>query len=106
MDWSPLSDDELLALIAKSTAVMDPETQSLWNQIRVPPIKWQLSPWGDKGGGFWVVALLGEHVVWFNDIEEGFNVSRYAAPGVISDYWCNQEELHNAVRGLLTKISN
>lgn len=41
-------------------------------------------------------------VLWFNDIEEGFNVSRFEEAGLIPDdeYWCNQDELHRALRNL------
>jgi hypothetical protein len=53
------------------------------------------------GGGFWVVAIMGERVVWFNDIEEGFNLSRYNEPGVIAEYWCNQDELNHTMSAMM-----
>ena len=69
-------------------------TRRLWDAIRVEPEKWQQHPYGDAGGGFWVVALIGRTVIWYNDIEEGFNRSVYSEYGVIHDYWCNQDELN------------
>jgi hypothetical protein len=74
---------------------------ALWEAIRIPPIKWRLSPWGNKGGGFWVVGILGRRVIWFNDIEDGFNVSHYDSPGVIAEYLCDQDELHHTVCRLM-----
>lgn len=73
---------------------MPDRTRRLWNAILVEPEKWQQHPYGDAGGGFWVVALMGRTVIWYNDIEEGFNRSVYSEYGVIDDYWCNQDELN------------
>jgi len=42
---------------------MDGPTRVLWNTIRVEPQKSKLNPWGDMGGGFWVVGLSGRHVI-------------------------------------------
>jgi hypothetical protein len=55
------------------------------------------------GGGFWVVAVYRDRVLWYNDVEEGFNVSQYQLSGVIpaSEYWCNQDPLCWAIPKLL-----
>ena len=58
MSWTPLTEDELSTMIADSVGVMEPPASSLWHSIRVRPVKWQLRPWGDVGGGFWVVGIL------------------------------------------------
>jgi hypothetical protein len=88
--WSPIPLDHLLALIEQSVAEMSAAERRLWDLVRVPPVKWALHPWGDQGGGFWVVGLVGERVVWYNDIEDGFNISRYGEYGTIRDYRCDQ----------------
>jgi hypothetical protein len=75
------------ALEAADDAVKD-----AWERIRIEPEKWQCSPWGDEGGGFWVVALRPDEVVWYNDIEDGFNTSPFTTRGVIAEYRCNQTE--------------
>lgn len=102
--WSPISLDELFDLIGKSEAELSSTEQRLWELIRIPTEKWALSPWGDEGGGFWVVGLLGRHVVWYNDIEDGFNVSGYLARGTIGQYWCNQDALKPVLWNLLRRI--
>jgi hypothetical protein len=104
MTWTPLGEDELSNLIAGAISAMDSQASSLWNLIRVPPVKWQLPPWGDQGGGFWVVGTVGTQVVWYNDIEDGFNISRFEQPGVIAEYWCNQDELQQTMNALLRQI--
>jgi hypothetical protein len=79
---------------------MSPELRRLWQAIRIAPEKWKQLPYGEQGAGFWAVALIGRTVIWYNDIEEGFNRSRYSAYGTIEDYWCNQDELELTVRWL------
>ncbi len=102
--WTPITEEEVASMIADGVAAMEPPARSLWSLIRIQPTKWQMSPWGDKGGGFWAVGLLGERVVWYNDIEEGFNISRYDVPGVISEYWCNDDGLQHTLNALLRQF--
>lgn len=106
MDWEPISEEELATLIAEAVNVMEPQANRLWNLIRMPPVKWAQHPWGDLGGGFWVVGVMGSRVVWYNDIEDGFNVSTYSTPGVFDDYWCNQDELQHSIDNILRLISD
>lgn len=56
----------------------------LWEVIRIIPEKWKQSPWGNEGNGFWVVGLIGNSVVWYNDIEHGFNKSKFTNYGEIN----------------------
>ena len=83
---------------------MSPSQRRVWQAIRIDPEKWQQHPYGDAGGGFWVVALVGRTVVWYNDIEEGFNRSRYSDYGQIEDYWCNDDELEVAIGYLVSTL--
>ncbi len=99
--WQPISEDDLLPLIATAEAAMAPPALALWERVRIQPVKWALPPWGDMGGGFWVVAVVGQECVWYNDIEDGFNVSRFETTGRIADYWCSQSELHHTLPELV-----
>jgi hypothetical protein len=104
--WSPISLDQLLALIRQSVAEMSPTERRLWDLVRMPPVKWALHPWGDQGGGFWAVGLVGERVVWYNDIEDGFNISRYGPYGAIREYRCDQGGLQPVLRDLLELLGS
>lgn len=104
MPWSPIPESELVESLNLARQRMDAQQRRLWDLIRVRPQKWQSSPYGDQGGGFWVVALVGETVVWFNDIEEGFNSSRWTQFGHIDEYWCNQDHLEWTLQALLALI--
>lgn len=107
VSWVPLSKDELLGLITSAQERMTPDQRCLWGAIRIPPEKWAQHPYGELGGGFWAVGLLGRTVVWYNDIEEGFNCSEYTVYGTIGTYWCDQDGLEVTIRRLLarTKVS-
>ena len=80
---------------------MEPPVLAFWKSLRIRPAKWNLSPWGDMGGGFWVVAVIGDRCFWYNDIEAGFNISRYEEAGRILEYTCNQTELDRCIRSFL-----
>ena len=105
-EWEPISEEALRGRIAQGEARMSPARLRLWEAIRIEPEKWQQHPYGDAGKGFWVVAVVGRTVVWYNDIEDGFNRSRYSAFGQIEDYWCNQDELDVAIEYLDSALRN
>ena len=91
-------------MIVDAEARMDIPQARLWDVIQTEPEKWQCPPWGDMGGGFWVVGLVGSLVLWYNDIEEGFNLSPWTQYGTIGEYRCSQDELEHALQNLLRLI--
>ncbi len=84
---------------------MSPQQERLWQMIRIQPAKWAKHTHGEEGGGFWVVAAFGTKVVWYNDIEEGFNRSRYRERGIIAEYWAEQDDLIEFLTRLLHQIN-
>ncbi len=106
MSWNPTTEENIWDLINCSYERMQPEQRRLWEMIKVIPAKWQQTPWGDRGGGFWVVAVVGSSVVWYNDIEHGFNCSSYSTLGKIEDYLCNQDHLEEVVQYISDAIKS
>lgn len=104
INWHPLSEVELWEEIVRAEERMTPAQARLWEAIRNDPRKWAQDPYGKEGAGFWAVALLGQRVVWYNDIEHGFNVSHYEKFGNIGEYWCNQDQLEHTVQSVLNLI--
>ena len=102
MAWEPLSESELDALIARHLAACSPALTRYYERVAIPPMKWRQSPWGNEGGGFWAIATDGPYVLWYNDIEDGFNVSRFVVHRTIPDdgYWCNQDDLDRGLQRL------
>lgn len=105
VDWVPISEDDLLARISHGYARMTQAQQRLWEAIRISPEKWQQHPYGDAGCGFWAVGLLGRTVIWYNDLEDGFNRSVYSTYGLIDDYWRNDDELDVTIQFLANALS-
>lgn len=102
MTWTPIPLDDLQRLIDEQLSDCSDEERALFAAKSLSPTKWAQHPWGNEGGGFWVVAVFANRVLWYNDIEGGFNVSRFAEPGRIPDdeYWCNQECLSSGLERL------
>ena len=105
-EWHPISIEALLERVAQGVARMSPAELRLWKAIRIEPVKWRQDPYGTQGQGFWAVAVIGTSVIWYNDIEDGFNRSRYATCGEITDYWCNEDELDMAIKYLMSAMDH
>jgi hypothetical protein len=95
--WSPINLKDLFEEIQESETELKGELWNFWQLIRINPEKWTEKEYGTQSGGFWAVALCGRKVLWYNDIEEGFNVSDYITYGEIDGYYCNQDKLHWSV---------
>jgi hypothetical protein len=103
MTWKSITDEDLAREIQKSEVQLSDSEATFWNLIKVVPQKWQLHPQGDDGGGFWVVGIFGNQVIYYNDIEEGFNTSTFHTWGIIGEYSCNQDELRTLLYNLLAR---
>lgn len=104
MNWTPITLDELYTEIRKTEPELKDEVLRFWETIKIDPEKWQEKEYGTESGGFWVVAIFGKKVIWYNDIEEGFNISQYVTYGEIDEYWCNQDEMDWTVTRLFNWI--
>ena len=98
--WEPISFEDLYDKIIATEVRLANEIERFWQLIRVEPNKWQEKKYGGEGGGFWIVAICGSRVIWYNDIEDGFNISKYHKYGEFEEYWCNQSELDDAIKQL------
>lgn len=106
MDWEPIAKEVLLDKINSSIDRMTSYQINLWEIIKIPPQKWREETNGELGGGFWAVAIIGSSVIWYNDIEEGFNRSSYSEYGKIDEYWCDQDELEWRLQKVLNQLSH
>lgn len=97
--------EDIDSMISNALAEYDDAVRSEWERLRIEPEKWRCSPWGDSTGGFWAVAIDDGQVLWFNDIEEGFNWSSYSTRGTIDKYFCNQDNLETILERLAQKNS-
>lgn len=102
MTWQPMDLADLQAMLSRDLAECTGEQREFFRRASVSPVKWRLAPWEDQGGGFWAVAGNMDRVLWYNDIEDGFNVSRFDVQGEIprDEYWCSQDSLRWALTRL------
>lgn len=83
--------DELNQMISDSEKKLSDELKEIWETIKVAPVKWAEK----THGSFWVVAIHNSEVIWYNDIEEGFNMSEFSIEREIGEYWAEQTDLHD-----------
>lgn len=103
MNWRPLAREELQTTVERELADCSDEQRAYFNTVAFEPTRWSQAPYGDEGGGFWAIAADDNRVLWYNDIEDGFNVSAFTEWGTIptNEYWCNQDELRFALPALM-----
>lgn len=104
--WTPISLSELDEWISRGELRLESELLNFWNLIKITPQKWQEKEYGNEGGGFWAVAIFGSTVIYYNDIEDGFNMSPYETYGQINEYTCEQAELDWLIIAIYRKIRN
>lgn len=98
--WKPITLALLQNEIDNGVQKMTTDQLILWKNISIEPKKWLEVEYGNEGGGFWVVAVKGNEIVYYNDIEEGFNVSTFTKVGLIDAYQSEQDELQWALNKL------
>lgn len=104
--WTPVKEESINKYVEYCDNILfdKPDCLRFWNYIKIKPEKWTEKTMGEDGGGFWVVAIFGKTVIYYNDIEEGYNLSTFKNYGEIDNYDCNQIELHELIESLFHEI--
>jgi hypothetical protein len=92
MEWKPASVEEVKAIIQGDLARCDSEQLVAFRRYAVVPYVAPIQRYGELESVI-VVARNGHEVVYWEDVEEGFNVSQVARDGQIIEHHCNQDEL-------------
>jgi len=104
LEWTSISLVELYIEIQKTEKDLEGEIAEFWQSIKIQPAKWNEKEYGTEGGGFWIIAIFCGNVIWYNDIEEGFNISEFEKLGEISEYGCEQDEFSWAINKLYNMV--
>jgi len=94
--WQPIAADKLDQLIERELAACEPAQQEAFRQLRISP---RATPIARSGNAEYVfaVAARGNEVLYYEDVEEGFNVSSLDAAGAIASPGFEQWELRHAL---------
>jgi len=94
--WEPIAIDELQALVAAQFESCLPAQKAFFSACRVEPYAVPFERSGELER-VWVVAELPAGLLYYEDVEEGFEIGRLDADGVLHDNGCNQLDLSAAM---------
>ena len=98
--WTPISRPDFESLFCRALEDCLPEERALFERCRTDL---ERRPFATKIylESAFVVALHQDEIMYYNDIEGGFNTSPVDEDGAILEYWCNQDTLQGALRNWL-----
>ena len=95
--WEPNSFNDISKKLEESVKVLDVGLLAFWNLIKIVPEKWESKHFEKESISFWVIAIFGKCVIYFNDIEGGFNISTFERYGEIKNYLCEEFDLNQVL---------
>jgi hypothetical protein len=97
--WQPITSAELDVIVSEQLVACSPEQQAAFARFRVPFYAVPIHRFGAIERVL-VVAELSSGLLYYEDVEEGFEVAALGIDGAIAEQGCNQYEL----RHVLTQI--
>jgi len=96
MEWHPASVEDVKKIVRDDLAECDGDQLVAFRRYAVEPHFAPIVRYGEMERAV-VVARRADEVIYWEDIEEGFNLSPVAPDGLILEHWCNQDELRFAL---------
>ena len=96
MSYKPITKSEIEAILSRELEECPPFLKSVFVKYRVPLKKYALERYGNFEEVF-VAAINGSEVMYYEDVEEGWNFSPVSEGGVLLEHGCNQDELKFAL---------
>ena len=96
MDWSPASVKEVEKIIQADLGSCTEQERVTFERYAVPLFTVPILRFG-KIESVVVVARDGDEVLYWEDVEEGFNTSSLTKDGLIAERFCNQDNLGAAI---------
>ncbi len=91
-DWKPATIEQVRDTVVHDLRRANAEQVETYNRVVVEPFRAPLLRYGiEESVG--VVARKGDEVIYYEDVEEGFNISPISQDGRILEHWCNQDDL-------------
>lgn len=95
-DWQPATIEKVNEIVAKDLTACDSEQLAAFNKYCVEPFSAPMVRYGQTDSVV-VVARNGDQVIYWEDVENGFNVSLISPDGRVLEHWCNDDELRFAL---------
>ncbi|MEZ5704451.1 MAG: hypothetical protein R3E56_03380 [Burkholderiaceae bacterium] len=95
MHWEPLTREDLQQELDKAVGMLHPGHRKKFEEISVVP--WQVEVTDRPGTFFWVVAEHEGQLLYYEDVEEGWEVEKRNETGGIDGRWANQFELKHVM---------
>jgi hypothetical protein len=95
-DWQPATIEEVQQIVVRDLKDCDAEQLAAFEKYRVEPFSAPIVRYGQTERVV-VVARNGDQVIYYEDVEDGFNVSPISPDGRVLEHWCNQDELRFAL---------
>lgn len=92
MEWHSATVDEVKKIVRDDLAECDEAQLVAFKRFAVEPYVAPILRYGEMENAV-VVARRGHEVIYWEDVEEGFNLSPLAPDGQILEHLCNQDEL-------------
>lgn len=90
--WKPATVEAVKEKVQKDLAACGAEQKAIFHRYFVAPQTAPILRYG-RIETVVVVARRGNEVVYWEDVEEGFNTSPVNDEGTIAEHWCNQDTL-------------
>ena len=105
--WHPISRVELDSLVDEDYALFSDEERSAFERHGVEP-RHAIIRRSEIAGNekVYVIWQKGNLVIYYDDVEGGFEFSRIDESGVLIDHYCNQNTLQGAMYDFLNDIES
>lgn len=92
--------------VAQSLAQLQPGdagSRALWELMQITPSTWAQQQYPEDGP-HWVVAIMGNRCLYFNDVEGGWGWGRFTQWGQVDGYHRDQMQVHHLLRQMQSAL--
>jgi hypothetical protein len=98
--WHPATLDTVKRILKEQLDICSPAEALAFRRYAVEPFEACLIRYGKKEVAV-IVARKQQVALYWEDVEEGFNISPMSSEGMILEHYCNQDTLGEAIRAWL-----
>lgn len=91
-EWRPATESDVQNIMIEDQRLFTDEQRELFDKYSVSLERVQIRRFNKLENAF-IVAKKGPSVLYYEDVEEGFNVSHRLIKGIIEDSGCEQDTL-------------